>query len=423
MDDGSGSVILLEIARVLDAARFQPATDVYLVWFGSEEIGLYGSYHFASTHQELLDQTLAMLQIDCLTRPLDGIEAYPNLVTWSYGRLGDERLTWPDYLVEEADRQGIWIYPSNYYGVESDNSAFTGFDVPNANLIYMNYPEMEPLGGVHHAGHIHGPYDTVELAREMGNALEEMARVALSAALETGRDDPELRVTSPPDRRVLFVASHTESVHMAPTTFTDLGMALSWAGFDVDMVPYGQPVTAADLEDADFVVVLPVLDYPSPDGDLDVYDDAWDQEEIAVLEAYVSEGGLLVLTNSANRLKYSNWAQDPNEDWSDVNALAERFGISYQGGGLSAAMAWGNGHPLMEGVPSLRLSEGNGVSFSLSEGQTLAQADGEPIVALVDHESAGGQVLALADVGILGAGGEPDNLPFWLNLTEYVRSR
>ena len=52
--------------------------------------------------------------------------------------------------------------------------------------------------------------------------MEQMARVALSAALETGQDTPELRVTSSPDRRVLFVASHTESVHMAPTTFIDL---------------------------------------------------------------------------------------------------------------------------------------------------------------------------------------------------------
>ena len=162
MDDGSGSVVLLEIARVLNAARVQPPTDVYLVWFGSEELGLYGSYHFASTHQELLDQTLAMLQTDMLSRPLDGIEAYLNLVTWSYGRLGDDRLAWPDYLVEVADRQGIWIYPTNYYGLESDNTAFAGFDVPNANLIYMNQPEMSPMGGVHHASHVHCPYDTVE---------------------------------------------------------------------------------------------------------------------------------------------------------------------------------------------------------------------------------------------------------------------
>ena len=72
MDDGSGSVVLLEVARVLNEAQAQPPTDVYLVWFGSEELGLYGSYHFVSTHQELLDRTAGMLQIDMLRRWREG---------------------------------------------------------------------------------------------------------------------------------------------------------------------------------------------------------------------------------------------------------------------------------------------------------------------------------------------------------------
>jgi hypothetical protein len=423
MDDGSGSAVLLEVARVLDEAQVQPAVDLYLVWFGSEELGLYGSYHFASTHQELLDRTLSMLQVDCLTRPLDGIEAYFNLVTWSYGRLGDDRLTWPDYLAQTVDRRGVGTYAVNYYGVESDNTALTGFDVPNANLIYMDFPKMEKLGGVHYAGHIHDPYDTVELAREVGDVLEQMARVALAAALETGREDPALRVAPRPDRRALFVASHTESVHMSPTTFTDLGMALAWEGFDVDLIPCGQAVTSADLEDADVVVVLPVVDYPSPDGDPNLYDEAWNEEEIAALEAYVAGGGLLVLTNSAHRLKYVNWVQDPNEDWSDANDLAARFGITYHSGVMSSIQAQTEGEsPLVEGVTVLELAEANGVPFSLTEGQVLAQADGELAVALVDYGQGGGQVLVLADVGILGAyEGEPTNLPFWLNLARYAQ--
>jgi len=428
MDDGSGSVSLLEVARVLDAARFQPATDVYLAWFGSEELGLYGSYYFVSTHQELLDRTLAMLQTDMLAHPLEGIDAYLNLVTWSYGRLGDDRLTWPDYLSQAADRHGVGTYPVNVYGIESDNSAFTGFDVPNANLIYMNYPEMMQLGSVHYACHIHDPYDTVELAREVGDVLEQMTQVVLTAALETGREDPELRVAPRPDRRALFVASHTESVHMAPTTFTDLGMALAWEGFDVDMIPYGQAVAAADLEDTELVVVLPVLDYPSPEGDPAVYDEAWNQEELEVLEAYVAEGGLLVVSNSACRLKYNNQVLDPNEDWDDVNALAERFGISYRGGKVWATgTGTEGGHQLVQGVPSLALAANNSVPFVLDRvagGEILARAGGELNVALVDYGSGGGQVLALADVGVLATdGGQPANLDFWLGLATYARSR
>jgi hypothetical protein len=425
MDDGSGSAVLLEVARALDTARVQPATDLILVWFGSEELGLYGSYHFAATHQELLDRALAMLQIDCLTRPLDGIGAYLNLVTWSYGRLGDGRLTWPDFLVQAAEEQGLWAYPANYYGIESDNTALTGFDVPNANLIYMNHPEMEQLGSIHYAGHIHDPYDTVELARDVAGALEEMARMALIAALETGEVQPDLRVTEPPDRRALFVGSHTEPVHMSPTTFTDLGMALAWEGFDVDLIPYGQLLTPADLADADLVIALPVADYPSPEGDPLVYDTAWDEEEIAALEAYVDGGGLLVLTNSARRLKYNNRVLDPNEDWEDANALATRFGARFEGGSLPRDLAMvEGGHPLTSGIEWLALLELNSVPFSLSEGEVLAHANGQPALAVIEHGERGGQVLILADVAMLSAGEDgPVNLPFWINLARYARAR
>jgi hypothetical protein len=427
MDDGSGSVVLLEVARVLNAARYQPATDLYLIWFGGEELGLYGSFHFVSTHQELLDRTLAMLQTDMLSRPLDGVDAHLNLVGWSYGQPCDDRLTWPDYLSRLADRQGVRTEAKSYYGIWSDNAAFAGFDVPNANLIYMDYPETAEWS-VHYAYHIHDPYDTVELAREVGDVLVQMARVALTAALDTGRRDPRLCVAPPPEHRVLFVASHTEPVHVAPTTFADLGATLAWEGFDVDMVPYGQAVTGSDLEGTELVVVLPVIDYPSPEGDPTAYDEAWSQQEIAVLEAYVARGGLLVLTNSANRLKYHNWLMDPNEDWDKTNALAEQFGIRYQTGEIQASRAWTEGgHPLVEGVESLELAEDNGVAFTLSQvdgTHVLARARGQLNAVLVDYGDAGGQVLALADVGVLAANRrEPANLDFWLNLAAYARSR
>jgi hypothetical protein len=48
--------------------------------------------------------------------------------------------------------------------------------------------------------------------------------------------------------------------------------------------------------------------------------------------------------------------------------------------------------------------------------------EGAPVAALVDYGDAGGQVLALADLGILSASwGEPNNLPFWQNLAEYAK--
>ena len=426
MDDGSGSAVLLEVARVLDAAQYQPAVDLYLAWFGSEELGLYGSSHFVHTHQELLDRTVAMLQIDDLTHPLEGIPADISLVTWSYGRFGDDRVLWPEHLAAVASRQGIETVIEDRYTIYSDNSSFGGFDVPHADVIYADEEAMEATGSLHYAAHIHDPYDTVELAAAVADVLEEMAVVTLAGVLEVPADSSALRVTPRPDRRVVFVASHTEPVHMTPASLTDLGMAFAWAGYDVDLVPYGQEVTAADVAEADLVVVLPVVDYPSPEGDVTVYDEAWAPSEIDALEAYVAGGGLLVLTNSRYRLKYANRLLDANEDWPDGNALAQRFGIAWLDGGLDAeaALAQGN-HSLTAGVTSLALAMGNGVPFRLeaaSKGVVLAEAGEAPVVALVDYGQSGGQVLALADVGILGAEwGTPANLRFWQNLAEFAR--
>jgi hypothetical protein len=421
MDDGSGTVVLLEVARVLDAARLRPPVDLVLAWFGSHERGLYGSSNFLSTHQELVDRTLAMLQVDCLSRPLDGITASLYLEAWPYGLFGDSRLTWPDYLSQVARDRDTETIGLATYGIVSDNSSFVGYDVPSADLVFINPYEMEE---VHYDGHMHDPYDTVELALEQADTLEAMARVALSAATRTGREDPVLRVTPRPDRRAVFIASHTEAPHMTPASLTDLGMALAWEGFDVDTVPYGRPLSPSDLEGASLVVALPVLDYPSVVGDVTLYDEAWDPAEVAAVQAYVARGGLLVLTNSANRLKYLNQLFEPNEDWSDANALAVPFGVTFSSGVLGGTSARTSGsHALVQGVSELQMAPGNGVPFSVGSGQVLARAGSQAAVALVDSGSAGGQILVLGDLGILGSGAaQPANLRFWRNLARHARS-
>jgi hypothetical protein len=425
LDDGSGSAILLEVARVLDAAQLQPPTDLYLVWFGSEELSLFGAAHFVATHQELLDRTRAMLQIDALSRPLDGVDADLRLVAWPFGRHGDPRLVWPEALADAAAARNVETVPFEAYYAYSDNSPFAGFDVPNADLIY------EPIVGsdasIHYYAHYHDPYDTVDLAREVSNVFEGMTRVALSAALDTSGDVASVRVSPPADRRAVFVGSHTEALHMSPVTFTELGMAWAMEGFDVDLIPYGQPVMTSDLEDADLVVVLPVLDYPTVEGGLDLYDEAWAPEEVDVLEAYAADGGLLVLTNSLQRMKYGTVGLDANEDWEDANALASKFGVVYTDGSMGGYRAEIEGDsPLVSGVEFLELGEANGVPFSLSGSawQVLASVGDKPAAALADYGTAGGEVLALADVAMLSAGWtEIPNLPFWRNLARYARSR
>jgi hypothetical protein len=83
-----------------------------------------------------------------------------------------------------------------------------------------------------------------------------------------------------------------------------------------------------------------------------------------------------------------------------------------------------NSHALGEGVPYQELLPGNSVPIRMEEGQVLAWAEGKIVVGLVDHGDAGGQVLALADLGLLGNdAGMPQSLKLWQNLAQYARTR
>jgi hypothetical protein len=180
-------------------------------------------------------------------------------------------------------------------------------------------------------------------------------------------------------------------------------------------------VTAADLADAHLVVALPVHDYPSPLGDTSSYDEAWTDAELDIIEAYVRDGGLLVVTNSAHRLKYYNLVYEDNEDLLDQNALAERFGVSFFGFPTAAETAQATGgHPLVRGVTTLDLAQGNACLYSARDGEVIARMGGS--AAITVKAAGAGEVIVLADLGILGnRGGDPANLEFWRNLARYAR--
>ncbi|MEW5870832.1 MAG: M28 family peptidase [Chloroflexota bacterium] len=440
-DDGSGVVTLLEVARVLNESHIQPPVDLYLAWFGSHELGIYGSAHFVATHQELLDHTLAMLQIDCLGYPMEGHNPSITLDTWTYGQFvgvgGNDRPLWPDYLIQTVVPHGVVAESYIEYGLSSDNSNFMAFDVPNTNLIYINMPAYARRGSsyLHYAVHLHDPYETVDLVRDVGEVLVDMTRIALAAGLQTGYDRPDLRAAPAPERRALLVASHTQTPDLAPVAMAELGMALAWQGFDVDLLPFGQPVTAQDLQNTDIVVLLPSMDYPTQEGG------DWSPQEIDALDAYIQEGGFLVVTNSYHNIAMTLTIEDVNEDAFKINDLTERFGVSFIFGSASADVVLANkdAHPLMENASYLEMMAAyyndNGVPFKIDAGKAqssgtscsaivLAMAGSRAVLALVDYGQSGGQVLVVADIGLLsdyGRGGK--NLTFLQNLAKYVAQR
>lgn len=417
-DDASGSAILLEVARVIDVSRIRPAVDLYLVWLGGHELGTYGSAYFAATHQELLDRTMAMMGIDGVGYAFDGRTYAIGASYTPYRQDGEDSAPWPDFLAQAVQPYGVTLRKQTHTGLVADNSNFDAFNVPNFNLDYLDFDNFQIRGGpyIHYASHWHDPYETVDVARAASDTFVKMARVALAAALETGRMPLDLRVTRRPEQRALFVASHTEPATIAPAMLQDLGMALSWEGFDVDLIPYGQALTPSDLENVGIVVLLPTLDYPGPNFE------TWSAEELSHLSEYVNQGGFLVVTNSADNLASARQLDDINEDATDFNALLEPMGIKFQhgnaGGGIVRLTA---GHPLTLDARYLT-SVYDGLQVPMTQTGGLVLAAGT--IGLVDYGSRGGQVLVIADLSLLRNNADgAKNANFVKNIASYARSR
>ncbi len=416
-DNALNAAVLLEMARVLNEAAFQPPADIYLVWFGSEELGFFGSQHFVNTHQELLDRALAAFLMDGFTADEDG-PAILAMQECSFARLGDTRIPFAEYLEEKgALFQIMFEFVVDSPVFASDDGPFYGF-VPQVRFAF---------GSSRMGMAFHGPYDTIDLLDDEAEVMENSLVMSLIAAIATPQDAPDMRVAPDPGGRALILATHTEALHMTPPMMLNLVQALTWQGFDVDVMPYGQMPTPEDLAGADLVLALPVFDYAAADNYLAQSDEGWLEDEIDMLEDYVGRGGFLVLTNSANRL-FMRSILDPNEDWEKVNALAGRFGVHYEGDPFPiTAIPIVGSHPITDFRGGLEVLPKNGIPFSIQEGELLAVWQDKAGLALVEVGEEGGQVLVLADLGsfdLYNFDDENDiNQAFLRNLAVYTWER
>jgi Zn-dependent M28 family amino/carboxypeptidase len=113
-DDASGSVAVLELARVLAAGK-RPRRTIYFVCFGSEERGGYGSRYFIANSPIPLPQFVANLTFEMLGRPDEKVPAGKLWLT------GFDRST----LGPELARQGAALvadpHPEQNFFRRSDN--------------------------------------------------------------------------------------------------------------------------------------------------------------------------------------------------------------------------------------------------------------------------------------------------------------
>ncbi|MCH8928508.1 MAG: M28 family peptidase [Candidatus Marinimicrobia bacterium] len=170
IDNGVGSVTLLETARVLSKLKAKPKRTIRFILFMGEEFGLYGSSNYIKQHSAELGNIVMMLNMDMIGDP------------FSYKVYGhDEALPFLKNLA--ADLQGFGMEPDKVVskaGLHSDHESFMLAGVPAMSLA-ANLPE-SMWRYYHSAG------DTFDKASE--TFLNNAAVIAATTLLRIA-DEPE----------------------------------------------------------------------------------------------------------------------------------------------------------------------------------------------------------------------------------------
>jgi Zn-dependent M28 family amino/carboxypeptidase len=177
LDNGAGTVINLEAARVLAAVAGAHgrgfARTLRFLFFGAEEIGLLGSWEYVRVHGADLDRVRFMLNLDTVGRGFPGTEALvvngtPELVPY-FTRVSEEM----GYPLEVRDR----------FSAASDHFPFAMQGVPTGGIGTTQLAASATQGLVGR-GWGHTPADTFDKANSKSLQAAGMvaARILLRVA-------------------------------------------------------------------------------------------------------------------------------------------------------------------------------------------------------------------------------------------------
>ena len=121
-DNGTGSIAVLEAARILKAADAKPKRTIRFVLFSGEEEGLFGSQAYAKTHSKELDNIQAVLVLDNGTGRITGMALQGH---------DDLRDLWKSMMVPLSDLGPLAVRSGNKTG--TDHLSFIPYGVPAFN--------------------------------------------------------------------------------------------------------------------------------------------------------------------------------------------------------------------------------------------------------------------------------------------------
>ncbi len=133
-DNGTGTVLMMEVMRILKKHYPNPKRSIIVGHWGSEEQGLNGSKAFAADHKDLMPKISVLFNQDNGTGRISKLSGLGFLDAYDYfGK-------WFDYLPKENKDAIETTFPGNPGGRGgSDYAAFIPYDVPAFFLLSNNW--------------------------------------------------------------------------------------------------------------------------------------------------------------------------------------------------------------------------------------------------------------------------------------------
>lgn len=228
-DNASGTAVLLDLARRLSQLPARPARTIVFVAFSAEELGLFGSRHFADRF-ESISSTKAMLNLDMVGRLRE------DRVT-VFGARSGENLS--AIVTGNARDLGLKINESDDVG-RSDHMSFYNKKIPVLHFFTGSHADY------------HRPSDTWEKLN-----IEGMARIGdlvLVTALRLANAKEPMNFVSLPSRPPSAQAGNRRAAGTYLGSIPDYGVTSD--GVRLAGVASDSPAARAGLREGDVIVKL-----------------------------------------------------------------------------------------------------------------------------------------------------------------------
>lgn len=132
-DNGTGTILMMEVARILKEVLPNPKRTIIIGHWGSEEQGLNGSRAYAEDHPEIMAKTVVSFNQDSGTGRINNIGGQGFVHAYDY--LGK----WLQNVPQEITRHISTNFPGTPGSGGTDNAAFVAYGVPAFNLGSQNW--------------------------------------------------------------------------------------------------------------------------------------------------------------------------------------------------------------------------------------------------------------------------------------------